>query len=95
MSKAKNSELRVVVFKDGDVYVAQCLEHDICAQAADIKSLRDRIDAAVDAEREYARALGKNLSESVAPAPKYFFEMWDKSWGAHQDSGEMRLALCA
>jgi hypothetical protein len=95
MSKAKNSELRVVVFKDGDMYVAQCLEHDICAQAADIKSLRSRIDAAIDAERDHARRLGKALSDTVDSAPKHYFEMWEKSWGAHQDAGDMRLALCA
>jgi hypothetical protein len=95
MNKAKNTELRVVVFKDGEMYVAQCLEHDICAQAADIRSLRNRIDAAIEAERDYARGLGKSLTDTVSAAPKHYFEMWEKSWGAQQEPGELRLALCA
>lgn len=95
MSKAKTNDLRVVVFKDGDMYVAQCLEHDICAQAADIKTLRHRLDAAVDAERDHARQMGKTISDSLAPAPEHFLEMWEKSWGAQTESGDTRLALCA
>ena len=95
MSKVKNEEFRVVVFNDGGSYVAQCLEHDICAQAIDVKTLRHRMDAVIEAEREYARSLGKSLVESVGPAPKHFFDMWEKAWGSEQKSGDMRLALCA
>ena len=95
MSKAKDKELRIVVFKDGDVFVAQCLEHDICAQANDVNTLRHRMDAAIEAERDFARTAGKPISDIIAPAPQHFFDMWDKAWGAHQESGDVRLALCA
>lgn len=95
MDKARNDGFRVVVFKDGDTYVAQCLEHDICAQADDVKALRHRMQAAIDAERDYARTIGKNLTDTVSPAPKHFFAMFEKAWGAEQGGQDMRVALCA
>lgn len=95
MTEAKNDGLSIVVFKDGDMYVAQCVEHDICAQAADVKTLRHRMDAAIDAERDYARSRGKTLADTVAPAPKHFADMFEKAWGAKQENDSMRLALCA
>jgi len=95
MDKAKNDGLRVVVFKDGDTFVAQCLEHDICAQAPDLKTLRHRMDATIDAERDHARGAGKSLAESVGPAPDRYVAMWEKAWGSQDDSTDVRLALCA
>ena len=94
MNKAKNTEFRVVVFHDGDTFVAQCLEHDICAQAPDLKSLRHRMDAAIEAEREFARAAGKSLADTVGPAPRHYLAMWDKAWGSQHEDGDIRLALC-
>ena len=95
MSKTENDEFRVVVFKEGDTFIAQCLEYDICAQAGDVKTLRHRMDATIEAERDFARSNGKTLIESIDPAPKHFFDMWDKAWGAAQETGVLRLALCA
>lgn len=95
MSKVKNEEFRVVVFKEGDLYIAQCLEHDICAQASDVNALGRRMDAVIGAEREFAQANGKSLVEVLGPAPQHYHDMWDKAWGSRQDSGTMRLALCA
>ena len=94
MTKGKNVELRVVVLKDGEVYVAQCLELDISAQASDLKSLRHRMNAAIDAERDYANATGKSLDD-IGKAPKHFFDMWEKAWGSERTSVDLRLALCA
>lgn len=98
MSKAKSGKIRVVVFKDGDMFVAQCLEHDICTQAADMKTLRHRMDALLEAERAHARASGKKPFEGIDPAPKHYVEMWETGWGAQSEGGtrqEVDLALCA
>jgi hypothetical protein len=95
VNQVAGDKLRIVVFKDGDTYVAQALEHDICTQAPDMKSLRRRMDALVDAER----ASGKAAFDSIAPAPKHYFDMWDGRWGAtaHEVDApvERDYALCA
>lgn len=100
-TKAENDRLRVVVCKDGDMYVAQCLEHDICVQAPDMKTLRSRFNATLDAEREFALANGKKPFEGIDPAPKHYFAMWEKGWAATSDESSegsrprVELALCA
>jgi hypothetical protein len=73
----ETNTLRVVVFKDGDLWVAQCLEHDIGAQAPTIDALNVRLKVVLDAElkesleRHYAPFAG------IPPAPERFQLMWD------------------
>jgi hypothetical protein len=45
-------QIRVIAFKDGDTWVAQCLEYDIAAIAADLHNLHTRLVIAINAERE-------------------------------------------
>jgi hypothetical protein len=82
--------LRIVSFKDGDIWVAQCLEHDVCAQAADLDTLRSRIEMAIEAEAPLT-----NLPQ----APAHFFELWDRKSdfqkSGKSDGVEYEMALCA
>lgn len=96
---ARTASLRVVVFQESDTWIAQALEHDICAQAGDLDSLYERFQATLEAEYDHARALGK-ASLDIAPAPQHFFQMWDeRSRFAERiegnDDGRVELALCA
>ena len=61
--------LRIVVTKEDDMLVAQCLEYDICTQAADIDTLKDRMGCLIQIERESGQA--------IDPAPERFHKMWD------------------
>jgi hypothetical protein len=45
-----NPQVRVVVFKDQDQWVAQCLEHDICVQASRIDQIPPRMKTALALE---------------------------------------------
>lgn len=69
--------LRVVVFKDGDMYVAQCLEYDICAQGQDLDTVEQRFLDTLDAERFVAKQNGRSLQD-IGQAPKQFFTMWEE-----------------
>ena len=100
MTKAKNDVIRAVVFKDCDLWVAQCLEHDICAQADDLTEVKNRLDATLDAERDYSVSIGKKPFEGIDPAPKHYSDMWERRtpFISHSlvDSPEkVELALCA
>jgi hypothetical protein len=62
-------QIRIVAFKDGDFWVAQCLEADVSAQANDVDILRGRIEVALDAEKPL---------DKLPKAPAHFFEMWNR-----------------
>lgn len=72
--KQKTGILRVVIFEekieDAEVFVAQCLEKDICVQGKDLKKLFRRLTATVFLEVPHM--------ENISPAPDKFFKMWEK-----------------
>ena len=60
--------LRVIVFHEGESWIAQCLEHDICVQAPDLGTLRRRLDMTLHLERENIHL--------VEPAPEHYLKLW-------------------
>ena len=63
--------LRVVIFREQETWIAQCLEHDLCTQAADLTTLQRRLRATLHA------GAGRNLA-SLPAAPAHFFAMWEQ-----------------
>ena len=70
--------LRVVVYRDGDLYMAQGLEVDIATQAKDIPSLLVRLDLTLEAECAMSKERGGAPFAGIGPAPNYFHGLWDK-----------------
>jgi len=97
--QAKGSDMRVVVFKEENLWVAQALEHDICAQAADLKTVRARLQMTVSLERAYSASSGKEPFEGIEAAPKHFHDLWQKSSeftdSSSDDDDGIEMALCA
>jgi hypothetical protein len=62
------SQIRIIAFREGDQWVAQCLEHDVCVQANDLKTLHARMDVALIVE---------DIGE-LPPAPERFFQLLEK-----------------
>ena len=70
--------IRVLLARDGDQWVAQCLEYDIGTQAPDLDQLRKRLMVALEAERqESVRRHGAPFA-GIGPAPAIFHEQWEK-----------------
>lgn len=68
--------IRVLIAKEGDYWVGQCLEYDIGAQARDLSELRRRLMTAIETEKqESVRRHGRPFG-GIAPAPSYFHERW-------------------
>jgi hypothetical protein len=84
MTQHKN--LRVVIFREEELLVAQCLEHDICVQGDTMEKLKMRFEATLLLE-------GEDL-ETIAKAPDRFFDLWDKAESIKTDDAftEMRMA---
>ena len=69
--------IRVIVFQDEGLWVAQCLEYDIGAQAQDVDTLMSRLEVTFNTElKESLARHGKPLA-GIAPAPERFHRMWD------------------
>ena len=61
-----------------DCWVAQCLEHDIGAQAPDIDTLNVRLGVVLNAElNESLERHGKPFA-GIDPAPARFHLMWER-----------------
>ncbi|CAA7617639.1 hypothetical protein [Magnetospirillum sp. UT-4] len=99
-------QVRVVVFQEGDAWVAQCLEYDIGAQANDTDRLYQRLLATLISEYQESKLRGNGEPfDGIEPAPQRFHEMWTKKRSGvfagtlslpinHRDV-TVELALCA
>lgn len=67
---------RVVIFQENDHWIAQMLEHDLCAQGPDLKTVRARFLATYCAELIESERSGREPLEGIAPAPAEFEQMW-------------------
>ena len=65
----KTQDLRIVVTKSDNMFVAQCLEYDICTQAPDMETLQDRMNCLIEVEL--------SSGQHIDPAPERFHKMWD------------------
>jgi hypothetical protein len=72
------THIRAIVFKDGDFFVAQCLEYDVSAQSMTIDGVIDRLELTLEAEFEACETVGKNPKECIGPAQNYYHGLWDK-----------------
>ena len=82
--------MRVVILKEGETFVGQCLEHDICAQGGTVDEMLDRLAKTVELEEsERGGALG-----DIEAAPDDYHKMWAASrrFADQQDGYELALA---
>lgn len=70
--------LKIVVYREDDMFIAQCLDYDICTQAKDRETLHKRMDCLIHLEMEHMRESGQELD----PAPERFHNMWVQE-GSH------------
>lgn len=69
----------VVIYPERDVWIAQCLEYDIVSQGKTIQDVQDRLTRNIAATFSIYAENGKNAFESIPPAPKKFWEMFEKA----------------
>jgi hypothetical protein len=71
--------LRVVLFREGPVWLAQGLEHDLGVQAENLKDLMLRLEIALE-------QAGDDLAKRPA-APVYFQHLWPLGAGRFEPDG--------
>ena len=87
--------IRILVFKDGDIYVAQCLEVDIAACADSVNRLRENIVGTIDAYRQETIERHGVAFQGIEPAPQEFHDMWDSANKFEQGANDFDMALAA
>jgi hypothetical protein len=98
--------IRVIVFQDSGMWVAQCLEYDIGAQAEDIDTLNTRLEVVLRAEFEASMKKHGKPFAGIDPAPQRFQLMWEHrtrsidvnpaSWmTSHKDVPQIDFGLVA
>ncbi len=83
----KSQDLRIIVTQEDGVYVAQCLEYDICTQAPDMAMLQDRMNCLIEVEL--------TSGQEIDQAPERFHNMWVKSLSNQSGNHEYRLLSAA
>ncbi len=81
------NNLRVVVFKEGHAWVAQCLEYDIGAQAPDLETLKRRFTMTLRLELEQSMQRHGAPLKGINPAPEYIQKMWREDRAAFISMG--------
>ena len=71
--------LNVLVYEDGDVWVAQAIEADIVATAKILEQLPLTIERAIVANRAANAHLGRKGLEGIPPAPAPLRDKFEKA----------------
>lgn len=85
----KPDSLRVVAFQDGNKWIAQCLEVDVCVQADDLETLRNRMALALQLTREESLRLTGSAFAGINPAPEQYQDMWNERTYDGRMSGQV------
>jgi hypothetical protein len=68
--------IRVLLLKEGEHWVAQCLEYDIGAQARDLDQLSKWLLVALQAERDEGLRRHEKPFVGIGPAPPHYHDLW-------------------
>ena len=85
-------QLRVVAFQEGDSWIAQCVDYDLCVQGADLAQVKRRMTALIRLEADYTQKKHGAIFAGIDPAPDYFVAMFDGAEEALVGDMDFRLA---
>ena len=93
MTTCEHDTIRVIAYREGEAWIAQCIEYDICAQGTDFDTAMRRLVGTVNAEcRHTLDKHGKEFA-GIDPAPPVFADLFE---AGHQslrtDNMELRIA---
>lgn len=71
--------LRVLLLKSNDVWVAQCLEHDIAAQGRSIEAAKASFEHVFLGHVKLDESAGREPLANVPPAPDFYWERFRKA----------------
>jgi hypothetical protein len=109
-SGTHTEQVRAILFREGDVWVGQCIEYDICTHADNLTNLNKKLEMTIQMQRDRSIERYGSPFAGIPPAPPRFEEMWNKQSGSftpadnaaaqHKEMKQesivdLELALCA
>jgi hypothetical protein len=76
-----NYEIKIsaVIFPEGDKYIAQGLEYDICVFGKSVTDAQTRFLRSVISNAAICLEQGKGCMEGIPPAPRRYWDMFKRS----------------
>ena len=84
--------LRFIAFQEGDGWVAQCVEYDICTQGSDLAQAQRRMNVALRHEARFTKERHGEAFAGLDPAPDYFAAMYEAAEASLVGDVDMRIA---
>lgn len=72
--KTQSDAIKVLIFKDNDLFIAQCLEYDIAVQGETLKELEERLVCTL---LDYVALSIENREPPFSHVPRTPKEFWD------------------
>lgn len=87
--------MRVLIIREGDMLVAQCLEYDICTSASDLNTLNARLKGLIECYRSESLRVEGTEFKGLDAAPQEFHKMWDDAMKFEDGSRPFEMAMAA
>ncbi|HEY3571028.1 MAG TPA: hypothetical protein VGP73_24070 [Thermoanaerobaculia bacterium] len=91
MSAPEENKIHVVIFRNGERLIAQCLEHDIATQARDVRELLHEVERILSAHILVAEQDGVEPFANVPKAPRRFWQMYKDATARLEPIREIEL----
>lgn len=88
----KKLQFKAVIFKEGDWWVGQCLEHDITAQAKTPKDLAYEIQRALIGHIVVSKQEGLQPFKNLPKAPEKYWELFANSLQLSRKNFKFKLS---
>ena len=83
--------ISAVVFREGEFWVAQCLEYDIATQAKSLRDLQYELQRTLVGHIVASNEAGQQPFEKLAPAPKPYWDMFATAYALESERHPFRL----
>lgn len=88
----KKLQIKAVIFKEGDWWVAQCLEHDIAAQAKTPKDLAYEIQRTLIGHLIISKQEGITPFQNIPKAPDRYWNLFANSLHLSPENFNFKLS---
>lgn len=92
MSDAEKKAVRVIARKEGECWIANCVEYDISAQGADLGQVRRRMEVALELECEFALQHTGEPFGGIPAAPAIYEALYNEAEESLTSELDFRVA---
>jgi len=92
MSDDQKKAVRVIAQKEGDGWIANCVEYDICAQGSDLGQVRRRLEVALQIECEISEQKTGKPFGGIPASPAIYEALYNEAEESLTSELDFRIA---